>query len=82
MLRSGNALRLTRAEIETCRRVGLDPDGVRTDADFAAAFEHWIDALGEVRPDMLEKFVRELAAAKGLRLPPHLTAVSSSDSPD
>lgn len=82
MLRSGNALRLTGAEIERCRRVGFDPDSVRTHADFAAAFNRWIDTLGEVRPDLLEGFVRELAAAKGVRLPPRLTAVPSSDSPD
>lgn len=82
MLRSGNSLRLSRAEIETCRRVGLDVDAVLTPADFAAAFDRWIDAVGEVRPDVVERFIRELAGAKGVSLPPRLRVVPSSGCPD
>ena len=82
MLRSGDSLRLSRAEIEMCRRVGLDVEAVRTPADFAAAIDRWIDAVGEVRPDLVERFVRELARAKGVVLPPRLRVVPSSGCPD
>jgi hypothetical protein len=82
MLRSGNSLRLSRAEIEMCRGVGLDVEAVRTPADFAAAVDRWIDAVGEVRPDLVERFVRELARAKGVALPPRLSVVPSSGCPD
>ncbi len=82
MLRSGKSLRLSSAEIETCRRVGLDVAEVRTPADFAAAFDQWIDAVGEVRPDVMERLVRELAGAKGVALPPRFSVVPSSGCPD
>lgn len=82
MLRSGNSLRVSRAEIEMCRRVGLDVEAVRTPADFAAAIDRWIDAVGEVRPDVMERFVRELAQAKGVALPARLSVVPSSGCPD
>jgi hypothetical protein len=82
MLRSGNSLRLSSAEIEMCERVGLDLDAVRTPADFAAAIDWWIDALGEVQPDVVERFVRELAKAKGVALPARLSVVPSSGCPD
>ncbi len=82
MLRSGNSLRLSSAEIEMCRRVGLDIEAVRTPADFAAAVDRWIDAVGVVRPDLVERFVRELARAKGGALPPRLSVVPSSGCPD
>jgi len=82
MLRSGNSVRLSSTEIEMCRRVGLDLDAVRTPADFAAAIDRWIDAVGEVRPDLVERFVRDLARAKGVALPPRLRVVPSSGCPD
>lgn len=82
MLRSAKSLRLNRAEIEMCRRVGLDVEMVRTPADFAAAIDRWIDAVGEVRPDVVERFVRELAKAKGVALPARLSVVPSSGCPD
>jgi hypothetical protein len=82
MLRSGNSVRLSSAEIEMCRRVGLDLDAVRTPADFAAAIDRWIDALGEVRPDLVERFVLDLARAKGVALPARLSVVPSSGCPD
>jgi hypothetical protein len=82
MLRSGKSLRLSSAEIEMCRRVGLDVAEVRTPADFAAAFDRWIGAVGEVRPDVKERLVRELAKAKGVALPPRLRVVPSSGCPD
>jgi hypothetical protein len=82
MLRSAKSLRLSDAEIEMCRRIGLDVGAVRTPADFAAAFDRWIDAMGEVRPDVMERLVRELARAKGVTLPPRLSVVPSSGCPD
>jgi hypothetical protein len=82
MLRSGDSLRLSSAEIETCRGVGLDVAEVRTPADFAAAFDRWIDAVGEVRPDVIKRLVLELAKAKGVALPPCLSVVPSSGCPD
>ena len=82
MLRSGDSLRLSSKEVEKCRRVGLELDAVRTPADFAAAVDRWIDALGEVRPDLLERFVGELARARGVTLPPRLSVVPSPGSPD
>ncbi len=65
-----------------CRRVGLDVEAVHTPADFAAAIDRWIDAVGEVRPDLVERFVRELARAKGVALPVRLSVVPSSGCPD
>ena len=82
MLRSAKSLRLSRAEIEMCRRVGLDVEAVRTQADFAAVIDRWIDAVGEVRPDVVERFIRELAKAKGVALPARLSVVPSADCPD
>ena len=82
MLRSGDSLRLSSTEIETCRRIGLEVGAVRTPTDFAAAFDRWIDAVGEVRPDVMERLVRELARAKGVTLPPRLSVVPSSGCPD
>jgi hypothetical protein len=82
MLRSGNSLRFSAVEIASCRRVGLDLAAVRTPTEFAAAVRRWLDALGEVRPDLLERFVGELARATGVALPPRLTDVSSPSAPD
>jgi hypothetical protein len=50
MLRSGKSLRLSSAEIEMFQRVGFDVGAVRRLADLAAAFDRWIDAVGEVGP--------------------------------
>lgn len=44
----------------------FDVGAVRTPVDFAAAFDRWIDAVGEVRPDVMERLVRELAKAETL----------------
>lgn len=82
MLRSGNSLRLSAIEIESCRRVGLDLEAVRTSKEFAAALLRWLDGLGDVRPDLLERFVGEMARAKGVALPPRLTVVPSSSAPE
>lgn len=82
MLRSGNSLRLSAREIESCRRIGLDLEAVRTSNEFAAALLRWLDGLGDVRPDLLERFVGEMARAKGVALPPRLAVVSAAGVPD
>ena len=82
MLRSNKALRFTAIEVEQLRRVGLDVRGVRTAGDFAEALDPWIDALHEVRSDLLMRLVEHLAMAKGLKLPPRLHVVSLPESID
>jgi hypothetical protein len=82
MLRSGKAIRFTAKEIETNQKIGLDLRGVKSPDDFGNAIIPWIDALGEVRPDLLDRFAQELAKAKGAKLPARLSVVPSSDSPD
>jgi hypothetical protein len=38
--------------------------------DFANALVPWIGALGEVRPDLLDKVAQDLAKANNGKLPP------------
>ncbi len=78
MLRAGKTLRLTPAEIEEFRSLGLDFDGVRTQADIEAALAQWAGVLGDERPDLLEKIVLEMAKSKGVLPPPRLTVVGTS----
>jgi len=75
MLRAGDSLRFTAAEIEEFRSLGIDFDGVRTQADVEASLAQWASALGHERPDLLEKIVQEMAKAKGVLPPPRLTVV-------
>lgn len=83
MLRAGDSLRFTAAEIEEFRSLGIDFDGVRTQADVEAALARWTHVLGEERPDMLEKIALEMAKAKGVSLPPRLSVVGPApDSPE
>jgi hypothetical protein len=80
MLRSGNLLRFTAREVEEHQGLGVDLSGVKTPDDFANALVPWIDALGAVRPDLLDKLARDLARAKGGRLPPQLGLVNFAPS--
>lgn len=85
MLRSGNSLRFTAREVEQHQGLGVDLTGVNTPDDFANALVPWIDALCEVRPDLLDKLARDLARAKGVKLPPRLGLVNvdpSSNCPE
>jgi len=75
MLRAGDSLRFTAAEIEAFRSLGIDFDGVRTQADVEAALAQWAGVLNEERPDLLEKIALELAKAKGVLPPPRLNVV-------
>lgn len=69
MLKSGRSIRFTSAEIEALRALGIDIGGVKSPHDFAFALEPWLQALADVRPDLFDKIAREIAAAKGIRLP-------------
>jgi len=83
MLRAGDSLRFTAAEIEAFRSLGIDFDGVRTQADVEAALSQWASVLGEERPALLEKIVLEMAKAKGVLPPPRLSVVGPApDSPE
>jgi hypothetical protein len=75
MLQLGRAIRFTPTEIEELRALGIDIDGVKSRYAFASALEPWIHALAEVRPDLFDKIAREIAAAKGIRLPHDLPIV-------
>jgi hypothetical protein len=82
MLRSGNSIRFTAKEAEEAQELGIDLDGVKSPDGFANALVPWIEALGEVRPDLLDQLARDLAKAKGVKLPPRLSVVPSSDCPE
>lgn len=83
MLRTGDSLRFTPAEVEGFRKLGIDFDGVRTQADVEAALATWTNVLGEERPDLLEKIALEMAKAKGVLPPPRLSVVGPApDSPE
>lgn len=75
MLRTGDSLRFTPAEVEDFRKLGIDFSGVRTQADVEASLAQWTNALGEERPDLLEKIALEMAKAKGVLPPPRLSVV-------
>lgn len=83
MLRTGDSLRFPAAEIDEFRSLGIDLDGVRTQADVEAALTQWTNVLGEERPDLLEKIALEMARAKGVSPPPRLSVVGPEpDSPE
>ena len=75
MLRAGKALRFTPDEVETCRSLGLDFDGARTQDDIDQALTAWADTLADERPDLLDSIVSEMAKVKGVKLPPRLERV-------
>jgi hypothetical protein len=82
MLRSGNSIRFTANEAEEAQELGIDLNGVKSPADFANALVPWVEALGEVRPDLLSRLANDLAKAKGAKLLPRLSVVPSSDCPE
>jgi hypothetical protein len=82
MLRSGNSIRFTANEAEEAQELGIDLNGVKSPDDFANALAPWIEALGEVRPDLLGRLAQDLAKAKGAKPPPRLSVVPSSDCPE
>jgi hypothetical protein len=80
MLRAGNSIRFTPDEIEEFRRIGIDLQGTRSDADVEAAVTQWVDTLLDERPDLLDRIATAIAHAKGERLPPRLSVVPSAGS--
>ena len=82
MLRSDSSIRFTANEVREARELGIDLDGVKSPDDFANALIPWVEALGEVRPDLLTRIAQDLAKAKGVKLPPRLSVVPSSDCPE
>lgn len=71
MLCSGRSIRFTAKEVEETQALGIDLRGVKSPDDFAYALVPWIHALGEVRPDLLDRIAQDLAKAKTKR-PPQL----------
>jgi hypothetical protein len=80
MLRAGDSIRFTPAEIAEFEKLGIDFDGVRTQADVEAALTQWVGVLSDERPDLLEKIALALveAEAKGVKPPPRFRIVASS----
>ena len=79
MLLAGNSLRFTPDEIEDFRKLGLDFDGAQTQDDIEQALTRWADTLNDERPDLLDKIVREMAKAMGVRPPPSMDLVVSDE---
>ena len=78
MLRSGDKLRFTSAEVDTFREMGIDLQDVKSRSDLGDALLPWIDGLAAVRPDLLERMVEELAKAKGVKPAARLSAVTAT----
>lgn len=64
MLRCDKSLRLTVQERAFLQELGIDPEGIRSPSDFANALAPWLDALGEVRPDLINRLAREIIKAR------------------
>jgi len=82
MLKSGTKIRFTSTEVAELSELGIDVTGVKNADAFANALYPWVEALGEVRPDLLDKLARDLAQAKGIELPPALIPLPCPDSPE
>lgn len=65
MLRCGKSLRLTSQDIDLLRALGIDSEGVKSPQDFANALAPFLEALGEVRPDLLDRLAAEVIRARG-----------------
>ena len=57
--------------------MGLDFSKVRHQGDIEQEVSRWANTLANERLDLLEKIASVMAKAKGLKLPPKLTAVLS-----
>jgi hypothetical protein len=75
MIKCGDSIRFTQAEIDKAAELGIDFREVKTKAGHARSVIELITTLAEERPDLLEKIARKAAAKKGVNLPPKLTAV-------
>ena len=79
MLRAGNAIRFTPKEVEDYRSLGIDFAGTRTQDHIEQALGRWAQTLDDERPDLLDKIVREMAKAMGVRPPPSMDLVVSDE---
>jgi hypothetical protein len=68
MLKSDSSIRFTATEVDELAQLGIDVSGVKSDSEFAMVLKPWLDALAQVRPDLLDKIAHEIAAGKGIRL--------------
>lgn len=81
MIRAGDAVRVTPAEVEEFRKIGLDLADVKRQNDIEQEVSRWAHTLADERFDLLEKIASAMAKAKGMKLPPKLNVVPSADSP-
>ena len=77
MIRSGNSACFTSADVEEFRQIGLDFGSVENQDDIEREVNRWANILAGERFDLLEKIASAMAKAKGVELPPKLTAVPS-----
>ncbi|HWZ74410.1 MAG TPA: hypothetical protein VN326_23400 [Casimicrobiaceae bacterium] len=77
MIRSGTSARFTATEVKEFRQIGLDLSKVRHQDDIKQEVSRWANTLVDERFDLLEKIASAMAKAKGVKLPPKLTAVPS-----
>jgi len=77
MLKLGNQIRFTPAEIEEAKTLGIDLVGVKSQAEYSRAVMRLVSALEYERPDILEKIAVALAEKTGRKLPPKLSVVPS-----
>lgn len=75
MIRSGNSIRFTPNETDEFRQVGLDMADIKCQNDLDAEVTRWAYTLAYERFDLLERIAAEMAKAKGVNLPPNLSAV-------
>ena len=71
-VQASKALRFTPVEVATCRSLGLDFDGARTQNDIDQALAKWAGTLADERPALLDSIVSEMAKVKGVKRPPRL----------
>ena len=81
MIRSGNSVRFTPTEVEELRQIGLDMGAVQRQHDIEEEMSRWAHTLADERFHLLEKIALEMARAKGVKVPPKLSVVLCSDSP-
>ena len=67
MIRLGESIRFTSQELQEFRSVGLDFSDAKSQAHVEQALRIWAELLAQERADLLEKIVRAMAEAKGLR---------------
>jgi hypothetical protein len=75
MLKLGNEIRFTEAEIEEARKLGIDLTDVKSEAQYSAAVVRLVETLANDRPELLERIAKELSRVTGHKLPAKLKVV-------